>query len=262
MARTTRRNFGYFASGAPPSAHLKQTEVLTIAPGKTLTGYAGWTGCRSGNKKTGQPDAKSGRRPANIMRFHFGAVPDAPDFSPDAAWRPLREPSPWAMQLFAIPLGIVACIVVALLWRILTPHREASFNSPGMLVIVLVAIIPIHELLHAAVHPRFGMSASSILGCWPSRGLFYAHYLGELSRGRFIAILLMPLLVISFAPLLACAITDRCPPLFAFTSILNALLACGDIFAVGLLLFQVPAGATVRNKGWRTFWKIYDDKAS
>ena len=196
------------------------------------------------------------------MKFHCGAVPDAPDFSPDAAWRPLREPSPWVMQLFAIPLGIVACIVVALLWRFLTPFRDVSFNSPGILVIFLVAIIPIHELLHAAAHPRGGVSASSILGCWPSRGLFYAHYLGELSRERFIAILLMPFLVISFAPWLVCAILSRSPALLVFISMVNALFACGDIFAVGLLLFQVPSGATVRNKGWRTFWKAYEKESA
>jgi hypothetical protein len=43
--------------------------------------------------------------------------------------------------------------------------------------------------------------------------------------------------------------------LLAFISTLNALLACGDIFAVGLLLVQVPSNAIIRNQGWRTFWK-------
>ena len=72
----------------------------------------------------------------------------------------------------------------------------------------------------------------------------------------------MPLLIISFVPLFACAIADRSSSLLAFTSILNALCACGDIFAIGLLLFQVPSDATVRNQGWKTFWKISDAKAA
>lgn len=196
------------------------------------------------------------------MRFHLGAIPETPEFLPDSSWRPLREPTPWVMQFLALPLGIVACIAVGVLWLFLTPLRDISLDSPGMLLIAFVAIIPIHELIHAAVHPRSGLAASSILGFWPSRLLFYAHYVGELSRGRFIAILLMPLLIISLVPLFACAIAGRSSALLAFTSTSNALFACVDMFGVGLLLFQVPSDATVRNQGWKTFWKKHDTKAA
>ena len=189
------------------------------------------------------------------MRFHLGAIPETQDFSPDAAWKPLREPGPWVMQFIGLPIGIAACVTIGFLWLLLTPLRDISFDSPSMLLIAFVAMIPIHELIHAAVHPHSGMSARSILGFWPSRMLFYAHYVGELSRGRFIAILLMPLLIISLVPLFACAIAGFSSPLVAFVSTLNALFAYGDMFGVGLLLFQVPWDATVRNQGWRTFWK-------
>jgi hypothetical protein len=159
------------------------------------------------------------------------------------------------MQCFAVPLGIIACVIVGALWCFLTPLRNASFDSLGTLFIALIALMPIHELIHAAVHPGSGMSDDSILGFWPSRLLLYAHYVRELSRTRFIVILLMPLLVISFVPLLACALTGRSSVLLAFTSIVNALGACGDIFAIGLLLFQVPSDARIRNQGYRTFWR-------
>src|SRR6185503_13338146 len=104
-------------------------------------------------------------------------------------------------------------------------------------------------------HPGSGDSADSVLGFWPSRLLFYAHYVGELTRARFIAILLMPLLIISFVPLVVCAIIGHSSGLLAFSSALNALCACGDIFGVGLLLFQIPSDARVRNQGWRTYWR-------
>src|ERR1041385_7078411 len=143
------------------------------------------------------------------MRFHLGSIPESSDFLPDPNWRPLREPTPWVMQFFALPLGIVASVAVGLLWLFLTPLRDLSLHSPGILLIAFISIIPIHELIHAAVHPHTGLSASSILGFWPSRMLFYAHYLGELSRTRFITILLMPLLIISIVPLFACAIAGH-----------------------------------------------------
>jgi hypothetical protein len=196
------------------------------------------------------------------MRFHLGAIPETPGFSPDASWKPLREPTPWMMQLLALPVGVIACVAVGALWFLLTPLRDVSFNSPGMMLGAFVVIIPIHELIHAAVHPRAGGTDDSILGFWPSRLLFYAHFVGELSRGRFIAILLMPLLIISFVPLVMCAIAGHSSGLLAFSSALNALCACGDIFAVGLLLFQIPADARVRNQGYRTFWRACESKTT
>lgn len=55
---------------------------------------------------------------------------------PDQTWRPLREPSPWLMQLFAIPLGIVSFAGIALLWlratplnlKLLSPHNIVRGN--------------------------------------------------------------------------------------------------------------------------------------
>ena len=195
------------------------------------------------------------------MRFHLGAVPETPDFTPDAPWRPMHEPTPWVMQLLALPVGIVACVAVGVLWLLLTPLGNVPFDSPGTMLGACALIIPIHELIHAAVHPRAGGSDDSILGFWPSRLLFYAHYLGELSRSRFISILLMPLLIISFVPLVVCAIAGGSSGVLAFSSALNALLACGDLLGAGLVIFQVPRDAIVRNQGYRTFWRGCERRA-
>ncbi|MBK6900621.1 MAG: hypothetical protein IPH09_15675 [bacterium] len=63
-------------------------------------------------------------------------------------------------------------------------------------------------------------------------------------------------------PLFACAVAGHSSTLLAFASTLNAFFACGDMFGVGLLLSQVPTGATVRNQGWKTFWKTHDADAA
>ncbi len=196
------------------------------------------------------------------MRFHLGAIPETSDFSPDAAWRSLREPTPWVMQFLALPVGIVVCIAVGAGWLYLAPFRELPFDSPSLLLGAMLVMIPIHEVLHAIVHPGSGSSGDSILGFWPSRMLFYAHYSGELTRARFIAILLMPLLVISLLPLLVCAVMGHSSGLLALISAFNALCACGDIFAVGLLLSQIPVDARVRNQGYRTYWRDHDTLAT
>jgi hypothetical protein len=198
------------------------------------------------------------------MRFHYGAIPSSPDFTPDDTWKSIREPSPWLMQLIALPIGVVTAAGAALLWLFLTPMGEAkpaafidalAALTPAAFLAALAGIIVVHELIHAVVHPQAGRSSHSILGFWPSRVLFYAHFDGELSRNRFIGILLMPLLVISILPLLVAACIQIPCGWMAFISSSNALLACGDVFGAGMVLYQIPATAIVRNQGWRTFWR-------
>jgi len=191
------------------------------------------------------------------MRFHFGAIPGSPDFTPDKSWKALREPTPWVMQLVALPIGVASAAAVALLWFVITPLRAATLGvTPFGSLLSLVGIVLVHELIHAFVHPLMGRSPHSTLGFWPSRALFYAHYGGELSRNRFLAIGLMPLFVISIAPLLIAAATQVASGCVAFVSSLNALLACVDIFGAVMALTQIPTSATVRNQGWRTYWRV------
>lgn len=107
-----------------------------------------------------------------------------------------------------------------------------------------------------------GRSPHSILGFWPSRVLFYAHYDGEMTRNRFIAILLMPFVVISVVPLLVSAVAQVTSGWVAYISAFNALLACGDMLGAGMVVFQIPATAIVRNQGWRTYWRAHETLAA
>jgi hypothetical protein len=192
------------------------------------------------------------------MRLHWGAVPDSPDFTPLEPWRPLREPSLWLSQAIALPFGVAAAVGVVYLWLAMTPLQDVGWRwSPLYFLPLLAGLVVTHELLHAAAHPFAGRSANSILGVWPSRILFYAYYDGELTRERVLAIALMPLLVISFLPLLVAAIVhaEAQWEWLAFASFLNTLASGGDLLGIVIILWQVPAGATVRNRGWRTYWR-------
>src|SRR5262245_38938352 len=137
------------------------------------------------------------------MRFHLGAIPSPPDFVPDASWKRLREPSPWPEKLVALPISVAAAAIVAALWFLLTPLRDVTpAMSLRAFLVSFAAIVAIHELVHALAHPMAGRSPHSIVGFSPSQAFIYGHYDGEMSRNRFLAILLMPLLIISIVPLL------------------------------------------------------------
>ena len=83
-----------------------------------------------------------------------------------------------------------------------------------------------------------------------------------MSRNRLVAILLMPLLIISIVPLLVSAVIQVSSGWVAFVSVLNALCACVDMLLAGSILFQVPATAIVRFKIWRIFWRARDTLAA
>lgn len=186
------------------------------------------------------------------MRLHIGEIPDAPDFVPDERWTRMREPTPWVMQALALPLGVGVAMVLAVLWMTLTPLGRAPAPSVGEIVAALLAIVPAHEALHVAMHPRTG---DSILGVWPSRLLFYTHYHNQLRCRRYLAVLLVPVIALSLVPLAACAVSGTASAFVAIASVANALFASGDLFAAALVFAQVPLGATLRNKGWRVYWK-------
>jgi hypothetical protein len=206
------------------------------------------------------------------MRLHSGAPPENPDFNPEAeGWRKLAfDPGPVLLQLLAIP----AMVLLAVLWgnlfflvlpSKLTPLQLASspiFSVAGFVsFITLLIIIPVHEWIHALIHPQWGRSPNTILGIWLSKGLFYAHYEGEMSRNRFALVYLAPYLVLGLLPLGILALfggaqgSPDAVIILAVVSLFGSLFACGDIVGVILLLFQVPGTALVRNKGWKTYWK-------
>ena len=204
------------------------------------------------------------------MRLHYGGIPTSDDFHPaETGWTKLREPPAWLMMWLSVPLGIVAAIPVAWAWIVIgkvQPGVSFQTRSPsqgfaavaGALAAVL-ALIVVHELLHAAAMPDFGLSRRTVIGVWPSHGMFYAHHEGELTKGRFLLVFILPLLVISVLVPAVCILTGWKPRWLALLTMLNALFACGDLFGVLLIFFQVPSGAICRNQGWMTWWRQGSD---
>jgi hypothetical protein len=205
------------------------------------------------------------------MRFHYGEIPEVGDFEPaEEGWLGIREPSPLLLNLLAVPTAfLIAGLIIGLLslvyeggevviWR--SAEGSSSTNQLVLILAIILVSIPVHELVHALTHPRFGLSSRSILGFWLARGLFYAHYEGEMSRNRFLAILAMPFLILSLLPVAIMAFIGSLAPLevpsnLGFVAIVNGMFAAGDVLGFALLVSQIPNDAVVKNKGWKSFWK-------
>lgn len=167
----------------------------------------------------------------------------------------------------AVPIGVLAASLLAVAWNraatVSVTLDGSIFGRFAPLVlgaavhcIGFPGFILVHELLHALGYPRFGFSGRTLIAAWPSRFLFYAGYLGGLSRNRWLFVYLLPFLVLSVLPLVVCRILHTESSLFLILSVVNGLFSGGDIFCVLLIWFQVPRTATMQSQGWSTWWKI------
>jgi hypothetical protein len=205
------------------------------------------------------------------MRFHYGAIPEEAEFDPQAkGWASIREPGPLLLNVLGVPaallMAVIAIGLVSLarkggpqaIWRFAEGDPTTVPILPILAVIFLS--IPLHELLHVFAHPHFGLSSDSVLGFWLSRGLFYAHFEGEMSRNRFLVVFAMPFLVLSLLPVVVIALigestSSMLPGYLVIVALVNSVLAAGDALGFVLMISQIPGTAVVRNKGWRSFWK-------
>ena len=202
---------------------------------------------------------------ASGMRFHLGPPPPTLDFKPqEDGWMPLREPSPLMLNLLATPVGLVLAIVIGAAWGMrpiasLPGLQQLGVWGPLLELLLLCMGLPllilVHEWIHTWPYPRCGFTEQTIIAAWPSKLLFYALYLGPLGRNRWLFVYLLPLLVISILPLIICRLAGINPFVATAVSTFNALVSGGDIIGFGLIAMQVPAGATVQNQGWNTWWK-------
>jgi hypothetical protein len=195
------------------------------------------------------------------MQLCHGPLPDAEDFHPaeDPRWTLIKEPQVGMAQLLGM---VVSAILAVPLWMAFPdspgPADVPSWSSYVVVNLVLICIampisILVHELIHMLFHPGAGTRRGSVLGYWPAHFMFYAAWSGEWSRERFVVCLLAPTVVITGLLLLL----QHIHPIAA-TPILACihLVGCGgDLVYTALLLRTTPAGATMRNKCWDTYWR-------
>ncbi|UCG25762.1 MAG: DUF3267 domain-containing protein [Chloroflexota bacterium] len=204
------------------------------------------------------------------MRFRYGPIPEDVLFQPEAeGWSGIREPGPLVLNISAIPVAVLLILAtiyaISLVWEggiqaIIQDVLEQSGPDPFLVSLaVLVISIPVHELVHLFTHPRLGRSNKSILGFWLSRGVFYAHYEGVISRDRFLTILISPYMVLVWIPVIILAVVGASIPLvfvqiLVLVALVNSALPAGDIVGFFLLVSQVPSAACVKNRGWKSYW--------
>ncbi len=190
-----------------------------------------------------------------MLRYRLGAPP--PTLEENAAeWHHL---SVFGERPFFISVGLGISIagIFALLWTLALPG-SLPLGSPSFpeLIAALLILVVGHESCHLAGFPKLGFDGNAVAGIWVERGSPYALYRLPLKRNRFLWVLLLPFLVISFGPLLIAFFGGSPPPLLQWCSVLNAFGAASDMYVFFTLIRHVPSDGVViengNNMSWRT----------
>ena len=205
------------------------------------------------------------------MRLQLGDIPRMEGASPEAlGWRPIRSPDArWSFWLAAlVGLFLLNGLCVGLgTWLLVVADSTGMATvsdaaAPWVVALVVLAThIPLHDSLHLLGQPGWGRSSRSVVVLWLSRLRFGVYYEGCMSRRRWLAMRLAPVVLLSVLPACLLALLQAqpvTPDLEVGLTVLmavNALGSGGDVIAAVLVVAQVPPGACLCFRAGRAYWR-------
>ena len=190
------------------------------------------------------------------MRLAFSPPPLPSEFSSATDWTRLRELPIWAMRLLVLPTSVMCVFITLVAWAKFAPWPDSELPPLHEVVLVYFAVMVAHIALQILAHPSFGLTRRTVLGLWPSRVVIYLDYDGNLSRNRFIFILVIPTLVLTIVPFLIAYSLQIRSGWMLFIACVNVMLSSGNILLAALVIFQVPTLGTIRNRVFETYWRV------
>jgi len=188
-----------------------------------------------------------------VDRFRFGAPRCTT--SVGEGWSPVRVPSGWPLQAFALVVGLAMALTLGWVWAgfARTGFLTLGSTERPLVVVVLVALMPIHEFVHACAYPGGPFGRSVHWGChWPG---CWTAYDGDLTRERRVLAKLFPVIVLSVIPFAATFATRSVSLWMACLVLGNIIIASADLILATALVWQIPRKAVVRDSCDGTFWR-------
>lgn len=196
------------------------------------------------------------------MRLIIGNPPVKQQLTPQVeGWQETSALGAKAVQAYGLLVSCVGMLLVGALlsWSI---HPSSIWTT----VLILVTILPLHELVHALTTPAWGLSDRTVLGFQRGKGLMlpYMYFDGiqplwrMLLTGLAPVVILtgLPVIFIHFAPLSAMIRAD-----LGFLAFFNVGISGGDWVVFGWLITHLPLRATVKGNGWGLLWREQADRS-
>ena len=211
------------------------------------------------------------------MRIQWGSPPAPPAPVEEAQnGRPIRQPGKWPSAILSSLAGLVLLTIPAvglMVYSFLHERVNEFIGTPddaGMWIALFLAFflcIPVHELLHAALYPDFGRSDSTMLFVDFRKFQFGVYYEGTISRARWLAMRLFPILGLTILPLIVWmaaigGLTRASETFLMVLVITNSLGSGGDLVAALLVLLQVPSSGLLNFYRGKAYWKPAEHQAA
>ena len=190
------------------------------------------------------------------MRFLFEKFPKNNDFDPEnEGYHAINEPSFLKLCVMAIPVIFISMFIIGLMLKIrLGADYHLSMIDSFQDILILLALVPIHEMLHVIVFPDKISSTDIFIGTY--RGAIYVEYLQDIKKERFLLGLILPIIVLTVIPVLFLMISNINYPLLSKIAIMNMVLSSLDVLSFYGILRKIPANAKIRNKDSRSYWRF------
>lgn len=186
----------------------------------------------------------------------------------DSGWKKLKEPKLWVAMLIGLPIGILSALLNIKYFFMFFPNFKEiiNYSDRGFAIeirldilksvlyfVITIMFFILHEFIHILFMPDFIKSKKTF---WGMKALYFFAYTEEsFSKRRAIIIFAAPLVILSFVLPFILNMAGLMSGFIVFLCVFNAAGSYMDIFYIILILFKVPNGATITNKGTETFYK-------
>jgi hypothetical protein len=183
-------------------------------------------------------------------------------------WVILKEPKNILLTILcSIPLMIFLSLISVVIISFFSPITVDDFgmqqnslfmtiNFPDIIaaIIIIYAIIYIHEIIHLIFVPGFLHSDTTFLGLSWFGGYTYTEEV--ITKARYIVIGSMPFFLISVLFVIILGVTGYLTPLMKLVCIMNALGSSVDFFTILLVLLQVHDKSVIVMNGPVSYHKV------
>jgi len=159
----------------------------------------------------------------------------------------------WTSLVFALP-----CMLLCL--ALLFVKKEMMQDFPMIRpmiplgILLGIACCLLHELLHAVLQPK---EATAYIGFIPSQFMFYMKCKEPISKKRFIAMALLPM-ILGVIPLIAFLVSENqtLNAIFWPMAMIGLVSPAPDYLNVYHIIRQVPAGAYIQDAPQGMCWFV------
>lgn len=190
------------------------------------------------------------------MRLRIGLPREEDSFDAEMGdWRLLREPG--MRSLYCLGVGIAAFTTLILIGLLRLVYGEATSQvSYAVVLILILAVTPLHEMIHAVLLPGSLLSEQVTVGFSAKPLGCYTSYSSELGKGRVLVVSVGPLVALTIVPFVSMLAARMWIPLLVEFMLANGMGSAGDLIYFFLVYKGIPDGSRVRTNGMKTYWRL------